>query len=531
MDFINTHYQLETLDLIIILIYFIAVLIHGYFAGRGKGGVDEYFLAGRTLPWFLIGFSLYSSNMSGASFIGLIGASYANGVVVFNYEWTATVVLIFFAFFMAPYFIRSQISTLPEFLETRFDNRSRTAFSLFTILAIIFIDTAGALYAGGIVVVMAFPDLVLWQAVAIVGLVAGAYTILGGLKAVVVTDTVQGILLFSGGAIIFFVGLHDAGGWHLLMNDIDEGKLRMIKGFHNDFLPWPGIFGVILLGFYYWTLNQFIVQRTLGARTLDHARKGALFAGLLKLPNLFIMIIPGLLAIILFPHLKKPDLAFPKLALELLPVGLKGLVMTALIAAIMSSMDSALNAAASLVTLDFVRKLKPSMSEKNLVRTGQLSTGIIMVISIIYAPLIGGFETLFEYFQSALAYVIPAIVAVYLIGIFWKRMTAKASFYTILLSLILGIPLFLFKEVYGIWDAAGLPKIHYTYMAGLIFITACLTIKIISFLDKAPEKEKTQYTYTKAYRFGVPERTPIYKDFRFQALFLLAMTVVFIFWW
>ena len=530
------QFDLATIDIIIIVLYFVGVIAHGvYMSRKGNEDAEGYFLAGRGLPWYLIGFSLFASNMSGSSFVGLMGGAYDNGIVIFNYEWTAALVLIFFSFFMLPYFLRANLFTIPEYLETRFDKRSRYAYSAFTVLAIMFIDTAGALYAGGLVITTVFSGFSLWQAVAVLAFVAGIYTILGGLSAVVVTDTVQAILLIVGATAIFIIGLNQVGGWSAMTSQLAPEQLSLIKPVDDDFLPWPGILGVLLLGFYYWTLNQFIVQRTLGARNLDEGRKGALFAGLLKLPNLFIMILPGVMALLLYPDLSNPDLVFPTLAFDLLPIGLRGLVMSALIAAIMSSLDSALNAASSLITLDFIKELRPETSQSTLVRLGRIITGIVMVIGAIYAPLIASFETLFEYFQSVLSYIIPAIVAVYIIGLFWKRINGNGAFWTILSGLIIGVPLFILKEVTNVWTNLGLPPIHFTYMAVLMFVFAFVLMTVISYATEAPDPEKIRkYTFTREnYREDIKDLdVPWYKDFRYQSAGLFAlMTGVVVYFW
>ena len=521
------EFILSKWDYFIVAIYFVGVMIHGYYAGRGKHDSDSYFLAGRKLPWGLIGFSLYSSNMSGASFVGLMGASYAHGVVVFNYEWTATIVLIFFGFFILPYFLKGRVATVPEFLEKRYDKRSRKVYSAFTILAILFIDTAGALYAGGLVISAIIP-LSLWQSVAILGIMAGLYTIMGGLSAVVVTDTVQACLLIIGAVAIFWLGMEEVGGWSALMEHFkDRPEMTgLIQPATHDFLPWPGIFGVLLLGFYYWTLNQFIVQRTLGAKNLENGQKGALFAGLLKLPNLFLMIIPGMIGLILYPDLPTPDAVFPALAFDLLPVGFRGLVLTALIAAIMSSLDSALNAGSSLITLDFIKTHHPHISEKGLVQRGKLITALLMVIAIGYAPLIAGFTSLFEYFQSSLSYLIPPVVAVYLTGIFVKGISPKAAYLTILGGLGLGIPLFIFKEITGVWTAIGLPDLHYTYMGSIIFIVACIILLIAKRNHVGAE-----YVF-RISDLRVLKTSPWYGSFAIQSLLvgLLLFTLIVVFW-
>jgi SSS family solute:Na+ symporter len=528
-------FDLHWIDYTIVTVYFALVMIHGIYAGRGQNSPKAYFLAGGTLPWYLIGFSLYASNMSGASFVGLMGGAYDNGLVIFNYEWTATLVLIFFAFFILPAFLNARIYTVPEFLEHRYGHHTKQAFSAFTVLAIIFIDTAGALYAGGLVIVQAMPFLVLWQAVAILALLAGIYTILGGLSAVVVTDTVQAILLIIGATVIFVFGMIEVGGWSGLTASVEPGTMELIKPIGDDFLPWPGLWGVMLLGFYYWSLNQFIVQRTLGARNLQAGRRGALFAGLLKLPGLFIMIVPGIIALALYPNLENPDLAFPTLAFDLLPIGFRGLVAAALVAAIMSSLDSALNAAGTLVTMDFVKPLKPAYSGRRLVLIGRTVTGIAMIIGAVYAPMIAGFESLFQYFQSSLSYVVPPIVVVYLAGLFWRGGTEAAATLTILLGLLAGIPLFIAKEVTGAWTAAGLPDIHFTIMSSIMMLVGLALYVGISQFTQRPDSDDIRlltWTSTDARRELTSVSQPLWQDFRLQAGVLLLVTIGFIvaFW-
>ncbi len=329
----------------------------------------------------------------------------------------------------------------------------------------------------------------LWTAVAVLALVAGIYTILGGLSAVVVTDTVQAVLLIIGAAVLFWVGLDKVGGWQELFTDLDDSKRHLILPADNDFLPWTGLWGVILLGFYYWTINQFVVQRTLGADSLKEGQIGALFAGFLKIPNLFLMILPGLIALKLYPDLSTPDLAFPTLAFELMPIGLRGLIMAALIAAIMSSLDSALNSAGTLVTLDFIKPLKPDMDDGTYVKIGKVVTGICMVIGAIYAPLIAGFESLFSYFQSSLSYIVPPIVVVYISGLFISWLNGNGAFWTIIFGLVIGLPIFILKEVFDVWSNVGLPDIHYTVMSSIMMLIAIGLHFGISAATRAPDKE------------------------------------------
>ena len=529
------QFELHWIDYAIVAVYFVGVMFHGWYVSRkGQDTASSYFLAGGRLPWYLIGFSLYASNMSGSSFVGLMGGAYDNGMVIYNYEWTAAVLLVFFAAFILPAYLRAGIYTVPEFLEHRYSFRSKQAFSAFTLLAIMFIDTAGALYAGGLVITQAIPFLTLWQAVGVLALVAGLYTILGGLSAVVVTDTVQAILLILGAGVIFVLGMIEIGGWDSMVSRLEPGKMELIKPVGDDFLPWPGLWGVMLLGFYYWTLNQFIVQRTLGARDLREGRRGAVFAGFLKVPNLFIMVVPGLIALVLYPNLDNPDLAFPMLAFDLLPIGLRGLVAAALIAAIMSSLDSALNAASTLATMDFVKPMRPRTSDRALVAIGRVVTGVAMIVGAVYAPSIAGFESLFQYFQSSLSYVVPPIVVVYLGGLFWRGATGPAAFWTIILGLVAGVPLFIAHEVTNVWtETLGLPDIHFTIMSSLMmFVGIAIYVGISAVTHQERDERVERLIWT---REGISEQIlglvrPVWQDYRFQSLILLGLVIVSVAW-
>lgn len=529
----NAQFDLHWIDYAIVAVYFAGVIAHGIYVSRKTGdGADDYFLAGRSLPWYLIGFSLFASNMSGSSFVGLMGGAYDNGIVIFNYEWTASLVLILFAIFILPSYLRARISTVPEFLEERYDVRSRRAFSLFTILAILFIDTAGALYAGGLVISNVTGYLNLWAAVAVLALVAGIYTILGGLSAVVVTDTVQAVLLIIGAAALFWIGLDEVGGWQALFTDMPDEMTHLILPADDDFLPWTGLWGVVLLAFYYWTINQFVVQRTLGAKDQREGQIGALFAGFLKLPNLFLMVVPGLIALKLYPELETPDLAFPTLAFELMPIGIRGLIMAALIAAIMSSLDSALNSASTLVVKDFVQPIW-DVDEARQVWLGRIVTGAVMVFGAIYAPSIAGFESLFEYFQSSLSYIIPTIVTVYILGLFVPWLNGNGAFWTIVAGLVIGIPLFLMKEVTGIWDGLGLPTIHYTVMSSLMMLLGIALHVGISAMTRTRDKENVHdlvWSAPEAREVFTRFQRPIWKDIAVWSGVLALATAGFVIW-
>ena len=474
---------LTSTEIAIILAYLAATYAIAIAYARAEGppkNVDDYFLAGRTLPWYLVGLSFYATNMSGASFVGLMGAAYGNGLTVFHYEWTAALVLVVFAAFILPVFLRNRLVTVTEYLEHRFDRRARLVYSGFTLLTMLLVDTAGALYAGAVVMQAGFAAIDLWLACILLSLFAGVYTIVGGLRAVVVTDTIQASVLIIGAAVVGYFALAAVGGWEALFEKSSERNVTLFQPADDSFLPWPGILGVVILGFYYWTFNQYFVQRALAARSLEDGRKGALFGGLLKIPNLFLMIVPGMAAAVLYPALDSPDKVFPTLAFELLPIGFRGIVLAAMMAAIMSSLDSALNAAASLVTVDFVKPRWPDLGQRALIRIGRTVTAVIMVIAAIYAPLIASFGSLFEYFQATLAYLVPPVVAVYLGGIFSGRFSRESGFWALVVMQPVALVLFLGKEITPLWTYLGLPSFHFTYMAiGLL----CATLSLMALMS------------------------------------------------
>ena len=391
-------FELSNLDLTIVVGYLVLIVVLGLRYAKKSETEEDYFLGGRRFTWPLIGLSLYASNMSSASLIGMAGSGYASGVSVYNYEWMAAVVLVFFAIFFLPYYLRSQVYTMPEFLERRYDSRSRYIFSGITLFGTIIIDTASSLYAGALVIKLMFPEVPMWQSIVAIAFFSGLYTIAGGLAAVVFTDSIQAILLTIGATLIAFIAWQSIGSWSAVEAVTPPEMLSVIQPLSDPFLPWLGLLtGVPLLGFYFWCNNQFMVQRVLGAKNVDHGRWGALFAGLLKLPIIFIMVLPGTMARVLYPAADNPalaanpDLVFPTLMFDLLPVGIVGIVAAGLIAAIMSSIDSTLNSASTLVTMDFFKKLKPETSSERLTWVGRIFTGLFMVIAAVWAPYIESF--------------------------------------------------------------------------------------------------------------------------------------------
>jgi SSS family solute:Na+ symporter len=530
-----------SLDVAILLAYVLGSrLFFGWYIVRKRrsGSAEEYFLGGRNIPWGIVGLSFYVSNMSGSTFVGLPGSGYLNGIAVYHYEWLPALILVFFAIFLLPRYLAARVYTAPQFLEKRFGRPSKKVFSAFLLLANIFIDAAAALFAGAMVFQVLFPGVPLWLTVLLASLVAGLYIVFGGLDAVVLNDAVQALLIMVGGTLIAWLTFKEIPSWDAVKAATDPGALHLMQPVSDPTLPWPGVFsGVLVVGIYFWCTNQFVIQRALGARSLDHGRWGALLAGFLKLPNLFILILPGVMAVLLYPGLERPDMVFPLLAFDLLPIGLRGLMLAALAAAILSSLEAILNSASTLFTMDFVKDAWPHLPEKRLVRVGQVATLAFMFLSALWAPQITHFPNLWQYLQSILSYVTPPVVAVFLGGIFWARGTAQAGFWTLVSGIPLGVAGWVGNEILGLLD------IQFLYASGIMFVLSVALFVGVSLVTDPPELSRLEgLVWRRAIRAdsardlrpGEPALPPApwYTDFRILSVgLLLAAGAVVVWWW
>src|SRR5215469_12631089 len=462
-------------DSALVAAYVPALVALGAWASRRQADPEDYFLASRGSRWPAIGLAMLASNISSTALIGLAGAAYATGISAYNYEWSAAVVLVFFCVFLLPFVLASRVYTMPEFLERRYDARARLYFAVLTLFLNVMVDAAAALYSGSLVIRVFFPGTPLWVIASVLAGAAGLYTVLGGLRAVIYTEAVQAVLLFVGAAVIAIAAFSRAGGWHAVMNGVPAGAVSLIRPIGDPGVPWPGLlFGIPVLGFYYWCTNQFIVQRVLSARTLEDGRAGVLFAGLLKLPVLFLMVLPGTCAILLFPHLRRADLVYPSLVFGLLPAGLVGLVAASFAAATMASVASTLNSASALITMDIVRRAAPSLTDRRVVRIGRVSTAALLVVAMLWAPQLERFPSLWQYLQAMLAYVVPPVVALFLVGLFWRGATAAGATATLLAGTACGIGLFLVNVVFH-WT-----HLHFLYAAPLLLLVDALILVAVS---------------------------------------------------
>ena len=520
------EFNLPTLDLSIIIGYLIFVILLGFYFSTKHKNAEDYFLAGRNLTWPIIGFSLFASNMSSNSLVGLAGAGYKDGFSVYSYEWMAVVILIIFAVFFLPFYLKNKIFTIPEYLEKRFSYPVRAYASAIAIILNILVDIAATLYAGGLVINLIFPGIDLSLIIFGLAIIAGVYTITGGLASVMYTDAIQGVILICGSTMITWYPYQAVGGWEPVYAITDASHFNVIKSADDEALPWPGLFtGVLLIGFYFWPTNQYITQRTLAARNIRQGQWGAMFAGFLKLSILFIMVFPGAFARVLYPNMEKMDMIYPTMLFDLLPTGILGIVLAGLIAAMMSSLDSGLNSVSTLITMDFYQKLKPNVSSKQLMSVGRWITAIVMIIAVVWAPQIGNFEKLWDYLQNTLAWFCPPVVALFVMGLFSKAINNMGAIWCIIVGLLITVVL-ITTTVIG----ADAWQPHFLYTAGLHFSICCIALWIGSMFGTAKDEAllaKLVWT-DDTFRKETIELSdlPWYKNYRYQGLFLVIVVII-----
>ena len=501
---------LERLDWIVLGIYFLALILVAVWVVLQKNkNTEDYFLAGRNVGWFVIGASIFASNIGSEHVVGLAGTGFESGTPMAHYELHAWIVLLLGWLFL-PFYIRSGAFTMPEFLEKRFDSKSRWFLSLFSLIAYVLTKVSVTIYAGGIVVseLLGIP---FWYGAIGVVVFTGIYTVIGGMKAVIYTETLQAIILILGSIIITYLGLQEVGGWAELRNTViavSPDHFNMWRPISDPDFPWTGLlFGGTIVGVWYWCTDQYIVQRTLAANNIKIGRRGAIFGAYLKLLPIFIFLIPGIIAFALSIQnpevfsVEKADRAFPMLVKTLLPVGLKGLVAGGLMAALMSSLASVFNSCSTIFTIDIYKKLKPNESEKKLLNIGKLATTVIVILGIIWIPImekIGG-GVMYQYLQNVQSYIAPPVAAVFILGIVWKRVNSKAAITTLMAGLVLLI-IRLSSEIYFQPEISSntivdsymfvFATINFSHMAILMFIFSILLCVGVTLSTTEPEYSK-----------------------------------------
>ena len=520
--------DISTIDIAIIIGYFVLVLGIGFWIARRTKTGEDLFLGGRTFGWGVIGLSLFASNISSSTIIGLSGAAYTTGIVNSVYEWMSGLPLIIAAMIFIPLYLQTRITTIPEYLERRFDRRSQLFFSAVSIFATIMIETAGALYAGTLVLQAFFPGLGMWQTSLGLAIIAGAYTASGGLKAVVYTDAIQAVILIVGCSILTFILFDKVDfDWAKVVASAPEDHFSVVRPLDDPGLPWAGlIMGVPFMGFWYWSTNQYIIQRALGARNLNQARWGIILAGFLKVIPLFIMVIPGAIALTVYPDIPNGDAVFPFLVTNILPVGLVGLVLAGLVSAILSSVDSALNSSSTLIVIDFIKPRKPDLTEKDIARYGRITTIVLMIISASWAPQIANFTGLWDYLQQMFSIVVPPIAVIFLVGVFYKRGNGHGAFSTLLVGTGVGVLFFILGEM-DLWN------LHYTMNVGVSILISAIVFVVVSLMTEEPTEDQIEmYTYRKGLISQGMENMPWYKDYRIHMVLLVALIlyILVMFW-
>ena len=488
---------LGTLDWFLIGLYFLMIFGVAYWVTQREKSTRKtsagYFLAGRNVGWFVIGASLFASNIGSEHLVGLAGTGAASGVAVGQFEILASLILLILGWVFVPFYLRSGVYTMPEFLERRYSPEARWYLSIISIIGYVLTKISVTIAAGGIV----FETLMgidFWTGALIVVIATGIYTVLGGLRAVLYTDMLQMFILIGGSVIVTITGLIKLGGLNNLYEFTGSDYFNMWRPISDPDFPWTGIiFGVPILGVWYWCTDQFIVQRVLSAKNVENARRGTIFGGYLKLLPVFIFVIPGVIAHALTQSgqlsLSQPDQALPVLISVLMPVGLRGLIIAGLLAALMSSLSSVFNSCSTLITWDIYKKIHPGASEKRLVTVGQIATAFLVVLGLLWIPfmkLISG--QLYQYLQSVQAYISPPIAAVFLIGVFWSRVNSKGAIVSLITGFFLGMGRLIAELNKSALDGwlYSYANINFLHFAILLFVICSAVLIGVSLLTKEP---------------------------------------------
>ncbi|MBL7873279.1 MAG: sodium:solute symporter [Cyclobacteriaceae bacterium] len=542
--------NLSAIDLIIVGAYFGVVFYIARWAtlrrkhSHSDTASADYFLSGKSEGWFVIGAALFASNVGSEIILGLSGSGARADMPNAQFEILASLVLIILGWVFVPFYLRTNVYTMPQFLELRYSLAARTYLSVVSILAYVLTKISLIIFSGALIFDMF--GIPFWTGAIIIVLSTGLYTVLGGLTAVIYTDLIQTIILLIGTIAVTFFGLHALGGWHEMTQTLADASVQsgspsperffnMWRPISDTEYPWTGmLFGAPILGVWYWCTDQFIVQKVLSAKDISQARKGTLFAGFLKLLPVFIFLMPGIIAFALAQKgmlsfsLDNPDQAMPAMITTLLPVGLKGLAIAALLAALMSSLSSAFNSSSTLITIDFYKRYNPQATEKKLVLVGQLATVVLVVVSLSWIPfmktLMGG--GMFHYLQSIQAYISPPIAAVFLLGLFIKRINARGAIVSLWVGFVLGVSRliteFMAKEGLIIIEKGSflqaMLSINFLHYALFLFLF-CAAILILVSLT-APQQSEEQL------KLVTYKRVPSVKGDRYTLDFWLTLLLI-----
>ncbi len=556
------------LDWIVIALFFVALILIIVWVSRQKQNTaSDYFLGGKDATWIAIGASIFASNIGSEHLIGLAGAGASSGMAMAHWEIQGWMILLL-GWVFVPFYTRSMVYTMPEFLERRYNGASRTILSLISLISYVLTKVAVTVYAGGLVFQQVFGIETLWGIdffwIAAIGLVllTAVYTIVGGMKSVLYTSVLQTPILLLGSLIILVLGLRALGGWDEMMrvcsivevNEYGDTMTNLIRDNRDSNYPWLGaLIGSSVIGFWYWCTDQFIVQRVLSGKNEKESRRGTIFGAYLKLLPVFLFLIPGMIAYALSHEgivvngqtfvLSTPDAAFPTLVAKLLPAGVKGLIVCGILAALMSSLASLFNSSSALFTIDFYQRFHPDTDPKKLVRIGQAATVVIVVLGIIWIPVMRSMgDVLYNYLQEVQSVLAPGIAAAFLMGIVWKRASAQGGMWGLIAGLAIGITRpsakiwYDFNPVEGDhnWFQYMFYDCNWLFFCGWMLLFCLAVVFVVSLLTKAPDPAKIQGL---VFGTSTPEqRLATYNSWNrwdvINSVIILAITVAFyIYFW
>ena len=519
---------MEVLDWIVVGLFVVALIMVIVWVMRQKqNNAADYFLGGKDATWIAIGASLFASNIGSEHLIGLAGSGASSGMAMAHWEIQGWMILIL-GWVFVPFYSRSMVYTMPEFLERRYNPASRTILSVISLISYVMTKVAVTVYAGGLVFQQVFGIDTLWGIdffwIAAIGLVVitAIYTIVGGMKSVLYTSIVQTPILLIGSVIILVLGLKALGGWDEMMricsieavNEYGDTMTNLIRDNRDPQYPWLGaLIGSAVIGFWYWCTDQFIVQRVLSGKNQKEARRGTIFGAYLKLLPVFLFLIPGMIAFALSHEgiavngevfrLSTPDAAFPTLVAKLLPAGVKGLIVCGILAALMSSLASLFNSSSALFTIDFYQRFRPQTPQKKLVVIGQVATVVIVILGILWIPVMRSVgDVLYNYLQDVQSVLAPGIAAAFLLGIVWKRTSAQGGMWGLIAGLVIGLTRLGAKIFYG--NAGVVPggdgswfqyifyDCNWLFFCGWMLLFCMAVVFVVSLFTKAPSEEKIQ---------------------------------------
>jgi solute:Na+ symporter, SSS family len=521
--------SMSDLDWIIIFLYFVLIGVIAWWYGRKQKDSVDYFLAGRNAGFVAVGASIFTSNIGSEHIVGLAGQGASTGMAMAHWELHAWILILLAGFFV-PFYYKSGVKTIPEFLERRFNARTRTILSVVSLVAYVFTKVSVTVYAGAIVFQALLPDTfgtpdnAFWVGAFTTVILTGIYTVFGGMRAIMATATPQAVIILFGSFVITYMGLtklsDGAGalaGWEVLRTSAQANALdfALWRPLSDPDFPWLGVMiASPIIGIWYWCTDQYIVQRTLSAKNLATARRGALFGGLLKVWPVMIFLVPGMIGwalhqkgLITLPmkmvggeSVIDGDTVFPSLVTALLPSGIRGLIVACLLAALMSSLASLFNSSASLFTVDIYEKFRPGKSEKHLLMVGRIATTVVVVLGILWIPVMKAISGggLYQYLQSVQGYLAPPITAVFLLGLFWSRINATGAVWALSGGFILGMLKLTCQGFFGAGKIenpaflAAIGDFNFLYATGVLFLISIVLLVVGSLVTPPPPREKTE---------------------------------------